>query len=258
MSSNNHGDFKDQAHELRERIKREQIGSEPNSIEEKDVFLENREEKEPQESVELLNLPPRSVVHNQTKKSMKIKIKFPLVRLLVLIFILILLSIPFYHIWQSKYEDPKTSSSSNDTKAGERVSLIQTVDASEGIDEKELKEQNDKEETENKISLPKEAESEPPTNDKNELTLVPTKEEEQKSIDEENQNSNDVQEQTPKGEEEQTTPRYYQVKKGDTLFSIAMEFYGGKWGETLILEANNLNRREVFAGETLLIPDEEE
>ncbi|MEQ6389003.1 LysM peptidoglycan-binding domain-containing protein [Bacillaceae bacterium S4-13-58] len=237
MSSINHGDFKDQAHELRERIKREQRGDESIPLEQKEFLIEKNNEKEPKDSVTLLNMPPRSVVHSQSNKGVKFKIKFPLVRLLLLVFIVILLSIPFYHIWQSNYEESDSLSISSEPKVGEMVSIISVNDSNGKV------ENNEKENTdvEKEMLMIEEVDSEPSGKGDDELTLVSKNEQIQ------NQDQKIV---------ENPSPRYYQVKKGDTLFSIAMEFYGGKWGEALIIEANELNRKEVFAGETLLIPEE--
>nr|WP_255639612.1 LysM peptidoglycan-binding domain-containing protein [Aquibacillus saliphilus] len=56
---------------------------------------------------------------------------------------------------------------------------------------------------------------------------------------------------------EKTEVTYYQVKQGDTLFQIAISFYGSKEGEKVIIEANNLQDREVITGQEILIPNNE-
>lgn len=254
MSSTNHGDFKDQAHELRERIKREQSGDGHTSIDPKESLVEKNSENELQDSVTLLNLPPRSVVHSQSNKGVKLKIKFPLVRLLLLIFLVILLSIPLYHMWNSKYEKSDTPSSSSDTKVGEMVSFQPVAD----FDDKTANDKKENTEAEKEtpvIEEMEEVDNNPSSEDKDELTLVSKEALTQNQDQGQDQNQDQDQNQVQKVDED-PSPIYYQVKKGDTLFSIAMEFYGAKWGETLIIEANRLDRREVFAGETLLIPEQ--
>lgn len=49
-------------------------------------------------------------------------------------------------------------------------------------------------------------------------------------------------------------PRTYKVQKGDSLWAIAVKFYGNgsRWGE--IQKANNLKDTLIITGQTLIIP----
>ncbi|QDP40492.1 LysM peptidoglycan-binding domain-containing protein [Radiobacillus deserti] len=78
---------KDQAYQLRSRMN----GSEN----EPPPSLPSQEDKE----VNILELPPRSQVHSNTKSKVKWKISFPLVRFLVLLFLIITVLILTYRIW---------------------------------------------------------------------------------------------------------------------------------------------------------------
>ena len=49
--------------------------------------------------------------------------------------------------------------------------------------------------------------------------------------------------------------RTYTVKRGDTLFSISMKYYGSRTGEAKIKRANGLKSNKVVADSTLIIPN---
>ncbi|MDL4840770.1 LysM peptidoglycan-binding domain-containing protein [Aquibacillus rhizosphaerae] len=49
---------------------------------------------------------------------------------------------------------------------------------------------------------------------------------------------------------------YYEVKAGDTLKSIAMNYYGSESGIELIVKENDLKDRNIRIGQSLVIPDE--
>jgi len=49
--------------------------------------------------------------------------------------------------------------------------------------------------------------------------------------------------------------RTYTVKRGDTLFSISMKYYGSRTGEAKIKLANGLKSNKVVADSTLIIPN---
>lgn len=51
------------------------------------------------------------------------------------------------------------------------------------------------------------------------------------------------------------TATLHKVEKGETLFSISIEYFGNRTGEALIQEANDLASSTVIAGTTLVIPE---
>lgn len=53
---------------------------------------------------------------------------------------------------------------------------------------------------------------------------------------------------------QQPPEKSHVVKNGETLFSISMDYYGNRNGETIIMKANNKKVNTVFVGEILRIP----
>lgn len=53
---------------------------------------------------------------------------------------------------------------------------------------------------------------------------------------------------------QQPAEKSHVVKNGETLFSISMDYYGNRNGETIIMKANNKKVNTVFVGEVLRIP----
>lgn len=53
---------------------------------------------------------------------------------------------------------------------------------------------------------------------------------------------------------QQPAERSHVVKNGETLFSISMDYYGNRNGETIIMKANNKKVNTVYVGEVLRIP----
>lgn len=53
---------------------------------------------------------------------------------------------------------------------------------------------------------------------------------------------------------QQPAEKSHVVKSGETLFSISMDYYGNRNGETIIMKANNKKVNTVFVGEVLRIP----
>ncbi|MBB5180737.1 type IV pilus assembly protein PilO [Planomicrobium koreense] len=51
------------------------------------------------------------------------------------------------------------------------------------------------------------------------------------------------------------TAGYHKVQKGDTLFSIAVQYFNSRDGEALIQQANGKTDKTVMLGETLIIPE---
>lgn len=54
--------------------------------------------------------------------------------------------------------------------------------------------------------------------------------------------------------QQQTNSKTHVVKNGETLFSISMDYYGNRNGESVIRTANNKQTNTVFVGEVLRIP----
>lgn len=126
MTSNN--EQNDQAYELRTLM--EQI-DQTAQIEDE---ASNRDYRNNEEHVSVLDLPPRSQVHDNKKTRFKWKISFPLVRLLFVVFIIIIILVLTYQIWGKdliKINDTKLS----ENPASQEVTIVdnQQTDISEPI-----------------------------------------------------------------------------------------------------------------------------
>ncbi|PGS47534.1 LysM peptidoglycan-binding domain-containing protein [Bacillus sp. AFS041924] len=175
----------------------------------------NKKIKEQNKAVDLLNLPPRS-------ETMKIKedqrrpwwkIKYPLITVLVIIFILLPFGVvKFVH---SKYDKIFT----------EKGSLIIPSNKFEKIEiaTTEKKKQKENKETTNKAPIKKEI-------------------------------KNEVKPQTNANETVGVKEVHHEVKRGETLFTISMKYYGNRDGEEIIQDANHLTGIEVTPGQVLKIP----
>lgn len=114
--------FKDQAHELRNMMDQINENSEENRT---DNQKDKDEQKNTSDGVNVLNLPPRSKVHEDKKTGIKWKISFPLVRLLVVLFILIVILVLTYQLWgKDMIESPITEQPFNKHPAGDMVKIL--------------------------------------------------------------------------------------------------------------------------------------
>ncbi|MBB6444733.1 LysM peptidoglycan-binding domain-containing protein [Bacillus benzoevorans] len=204
--------YRDQAEKLRKKI-------------EKSTFAEGQR-------VEREDLPPRSAVHQKgRKRKTKLKVKYPLIRLLALFFILL----------------PITVISIYSTIAKDKISGIKET-ISESTEEFETIEIEDKE---NQITEDEEA--------------VPEKNPEVQSED----SSENTQSSIDKGSDLSAADRhtaaapltvhekdiiYHKVKRGETIYKISMKYYKSKAGIDMIKAANNLTSNEILAGQVLTIP----
>ncbi|MDC3415407.1 LysM peptidoglycan-binding domain-containing protein [Aquibacillus salsiterrae] len=199
--------------------------------------------KKSEQELSVLDLPPRKEVHVNNKTRMKWKISFSLVRLLFVLFLFIVLVVLTYQIWGKRLMDS--------SEGVEQVTFAPNP-AYEQVHIKAKNEQpfDKKEEPQSKLSNTEETKTETAdvVNKQSEQTspsnviATPTQ---QERTSETKQDEKTV---------EQASTIYYEVKKGDTLFSIGMKYYGGKKGEQIIMDANNLSAKTVKVGQTLAIP----
>jgi type IV pilus assembly protein PilO len=87
------------------------------------------------------------------------------------------------------------------------------------------------------------------------------KESEEKSVDEKTDaisedepKTEDVDQQTTIPVPPQPTIKTHVVKNGETLFSISMDYFGNRNGESIIMRANSKKSNTVYVGEVLRIP----
>ncbi|WP_088010704.1 LysM peptidoglycan-binding domain-containing protein [Gottfriedia acidiceleris] len=182
----------------------------------KNKKLKNKKINNQKKEVDLLNLPPRS-------ETMKIKedqrrpwwkIKYPLITALVIIFIML----PFgvVKFVHSKYDKIFTEKGSLIIPSNkfEKVELADTNNL------KKHKKQNSSQKT------------------------APIKKE----------LKNEAKPQTDSSKTVGVEEINHEVKRGETLFTISMKYYGNRDGEEIIQDANHLKGIEVKPGQILKIP----
>jgi LysM repeat protein len=223
--------------------------------------LRKRVERKTEHAVEKREaLPPRSELHRQKQKKTKVKVKYPVIRLMALFFIL--LPITIFSII-SYLEGGKGPIDFTSDRAG--VELIDVADAGEekagdsNADDEDapaIEEITDESDIDVAVAAP-----------------APESRDEKNSSDfkaEDQQNSGPAAAGTAK-EKAQETPEttappvdnnpvgqekiiYHTVQPSETLFRVAMKYYKSQDGIPIIKSANNIQGNEIQAGQILKIP----
>ncbi|MCM3599745.1 LysM peptidoglycan-binding domain-containing protein [Robertmurraya korlensis] len=222
--------IRDQAEKLRKRMK--------------DVDLKVDSTQDGETAVSNEKLPPRSRVHKQKqlKKKTKIKVKYPLLRLLGMFFIL--LPIVIFSIYT--YNDSQKSSVSTTVEESKGAEAVYYTDVEEEVAEEE-KEKAESEE----IAVDKNVEAESGTVEesaKAEQAKPSETAQETTTTPESTTNS------TTKAEPVDQTVVYHKVQPGETVFRLAMKYYKSQSGIDIIKKANSLSSNEITVGQTLTIP----
>jgi len=218
--SNSSEQFEDQAKVLRQRMHH----TNEEGMEEKIDDHEYSEANE--EDLNVLNLPPRSETHKDKKTGYKWKVRYPLIRLLIVLFIILILLIPIYNLWGKQDESEGALGSIQSAKASDASYML------------ELTRQKKSPETDLGLNNKEEEETSENTSDESEGNSETANKDDYAST------------------KDGVTPTYkeYVVREGDTLFSISMKFYKSKDGKKRIIHANHLESEEIYVGQTLLIP----
>lgn len=209
--------YRDQAERLKQRIER--INEETNEVRDQ--------------------LPPREQVHREKRKKTKLKVKYPVIRILVLFFILMPIVIfSAYTYLEEGKKSNRTEKVTGDSSGYEVINFEKSeTESSTESDEEEKTVESDEEAIEvQKTVLPdttiKSTESTDKGTDKNAGTStepVSAKSDSNKVI-------------------------YHTVKKGENLYRISLKYYHSKAGEEVIRKANNLKGDEIYLGQVLEIP----
>jgi LysM repeat protein len=191
------------------------------------------------EVVEREELPPRSRVHLQKRKKNKWKLKYPVIRLLVLFFIL--LPITIFSIYSSLLKGPGGDA----TKTGG-----QSSGGFEVIDIERPKPVGGNEEEQDQSS-----------EDKNEFDLWESEEKESEEVEQSSEDSSDSSRESMSIDSLVSDTKsgskdiiYHKVKSGETIFRISMKYYHSKAGIDTIKSANNLSNNDIRVGQVLTIP----
>lgn len=219
---NNEKPYRDQAERLRKRITKKE---------------------EPLEHIEpSKELPPRSRVHYQKAKRTKVKLKYPLIRLLAIFFILLpIVSFSIYSINESK---AKRSASVEQNLSGN----VESVDVRNDDPVEKVVEEEEEPEIEVAPEPEKVEHEEEPTPEPEEVE--PVKVESTPSAastvpDKDSHNDKAT---------EQEEIIYHKVQKEDTLYRISMKYYKSQAGIDIIKQANGIQGNEIQLGQTLKIP----
>lgn len=240
---NNEKPIRDQAERLRKRV-------EPKA----ERIMENKN-----------SLPPRSEIHRKKQKKTNFKMKYPVIRLMALFFIL--LPITFFSII-SYLEGGIGIGNQAGEWAGVEVIDVKGKNSNEVIDS-DADENGALETDEEPLELivPSAAEDENSGGEKdsplNESKNGQQQPEVVKSVKEkEKTGSSAVQQPDSEKESVVAEPQadgmknliYHTVQPKETLFRVAMKYYKSQEGIPIIRKANNLSGNEIQAGQVLKIP----
>lgn len=194
-----------------------------------------KKEKQPTEQQEE-TLPPRSRVHLHKKKKTKFKLKYPLIRLLALFFILLpIVSFSIYTI------------NENNKKTTEPVSNEQ-----ESIEPVDFE---DEAEVEDSLSHKEEKQSEVPEKETNEMEPeLPGVEGESSSLPSANDKATNEETAAVEDEASGSNMKFHKVQPNENLYRIAKKYYNDPSGVEKIKKANGIRGNEIKVGETLKIP----
>ncbi|WP_226677047.1 LysM peptidoglycan-binding domain-containing protein [Mesobacillus jeotgali] len=229
--------------------------------------LRKRVERKSEHTVEKKeSLPPRSEMHRQKQKKTKVKVKYPVIRLMALFFIL--LPISFFSII-SYLDGTKMPLNKSLERAGVEMINVESRDDGKGEDQVEDQEAPSYEE----IADPEEidvvaagpapssngdkntAEASGDSNDKEGGNLTASAESENEPADKEDkEDTGDTGDTKPAESASGEKIVYHTVKPNETLFRVAMTYYKSQEGIPIIKKANNIQGNEIQAGQVLKIP----
>jgi LysM repeat protein len=222
--------------------------------------LRKRVERKTEHTIEKkTSLPPRSDLHRQKQKKTKVKVKYPVIRLMALLFIL--LPISFFSII-SYLDDVKGPLNSSLERAG--VELINVENHTNEYDSgKEDTEEDEAAPAIEEVTEPKQIEvaaaSPAPdsSGDKNSPESPASAGEQEKPTEAGDSTKPEAESADLPAEGETGSGEkiiFHTVKPSETLFRVAMTYYKSQEGIPIIKKANNIQGNEIQAGQVLKIP----
>jgi LysM repeat protein len=231
FSMNKEEPYRDQAERLKQRI--EKINdNQPGAAREK--------------------LPPREEVHREKRQKTKWKIKYPVIRMLVLSFIL--LPIIIFSIY-SYLEGGKNV---GPIKTGGNSSNYETINFEKSSPEN--KEAQIKNENQGNIQKDDKMDEASMDKDNESVENLPTTPESKETTTEQDPDvksgaqDKPIEPITSQPESPPNKVINHTVKSGETLYRIAINYYHSKEGINTIKEANNLKTEQINLGQVLKIP----
>ncbi|MED3624883.1 LysM peptidoglycan-binding domain-containing protein [Neobacillus thermocopriae] len=209
-------------------------------------------------------LPPREQRHREKKKKTKWKIKYPVIRLLVLLFILLPVIIFSVITYLDEKRIPVAKKTSGDSIGYETINL-KNVSSDEQLEENEQESivetinEIEQSQTKHEDKLPVIETDNIELTDKNETvenhagirnSTVAGSNKENKNNETHGANSEEDSSNHTKNEK----IIYHKVQQQETLFRIAMKYYHSQKGIEIIKRANHLNNEEIYVGQVLKIP----
>ena len=199
--------------------------------------------------------PPRSEIHKGKDQKTKRKMKYPIIRILALFFILLPVFILSMNLYYGSQED---QSSTEEINIGEDRVYVSKNQQAENQSTETIEQKQDSAE-----DMETEAEGNTEEGNNNEVVkeTSPTKETTEKQDETEDVNSSSAPNKSTQSEsnEKISEEQYKEIKthkvgEGETLFSIAIKYYNSRSGEEIIRQYNNLIENEIYKGQILKIP----
>lgn len=177
-------------------------------------------------------LPPRRAIHQKgRKRKTKVKVKYPLIRLLALFFVL--LPITVISIYSTIAKDKISNFKETISESTEEFETIEIENKENQIKEDEEDNEEDSQEENRAVQ-----------NDDSQSSM--------------NQNSETKTENRQSAAAPLTVHEkdivYHKVKRGETIYKISMKYYRSKAGIEMIKAANDLTSNEILTGQVLTIP----
>ncbi|WP_406686828.1 LysM peptidoglycan-binding domain-containing protein [Rossellomorea vietnamensis] len=200
-------------------------------------------------------LPPRSELHREKHKKNKWKMKYPLISMLLLFFILLPLTVFGIYSYLDHRNGPLVVMSEDIDDVVE-VRYDQSEEEQEGSEDEAAvapKEEEDPPETDKQNASSKESAT--TTGEKNQQASAPppketVEEKPQEQIkDEPKEESQEIEKEEPK-----VKVVYHTVKPQETLYRIAMNYYHSPSGVDRIKEWNKIQDTDIQTGQVLEIP----
>ncbi|MGG3561211.1 LysM peptidoglycan-binding domain-containing protein [Neobacillus rhizosphaerae] len=204
-------------------------------------------------------LPPREQIHRQKKKKTKWKLRFPVIRILALCFIL--LPIIIFSVISYRDSGKKiigTEKTSSDSIGYETINLDNNEDENKANSEKnednihdDSNVSNSEEQSESKVPVVEEKSTDDSSQPNTQS--VPASSNQAPAVKQQTDKNSSAQTETKKTEPT-VRVKYHKVQPGEGLYRIAMNYYQSQKGIDIIKKANHLTSENIYAGQVLKIP----
>ena len=205
------------------------------------------------------SLPSRKEVHGKKKQKIKWKIKFPLVKLLALFFVL--LPITVLAIYTSLSKDNKAEVADNEPVSYSEVKGFESYSKNEN---KSVVAEEDKEEKEEQVESSSNDDATKEEEDTEQAEKVEQEENSQKAdqlvttekapTETPTQTTAETKVEEEVEKKEETKIIEHTVQTNETIFRIAMRYFSSQDGIDIIKQYNGLSSNEIRVGQVLKIP----